>query len=184
MRTVLPSVGGVLFAVILTAGPIQAQEKDKEKEKAKDKEDMHRLVIYNGGARTVQYFGKEEGAARDRSRKENEASLADLAHDLRVLYLRNEMAMEIKRHQMQMLLYGYTTTYSYSWYPGGGYYSPYWGWDWGWGGYGDSARPGTTTYGLQFGSGDEGALKSQLIQGLGTPPAAEKAPPPPERKPQ
>ena len=45
------------------------------------------------------------------------------------------------------------------------------GWG-GWGGYGgpESLGFGSTTHGLQFGIGDEGALKRELILGLGTPP--------------
>jgi hypothetical protein len=84
--------------------------------------------------------------------------------------------MEIKRHQMQMLLCGYTTTYEVSLLPTGTYGSYlYGGWGW-WGGFGGyPALLGTSTYGLQYGIGDEGALKNQLIQGL-VPPPAEKKP--------
>jgi hypothetical protein len=166
MRTVLRCIAAVVLLCALSAAPSFGQEKDG----------MHRLEIYNGGSRTVQYFGNDAAAARERSRKENDASIADLVHDLRVLYLRNERAMEIKRHQMQMLLYGYTTTYEVSLFPAGGYDSYlYGGWGW-WGGFGGyPALLGTSTYGLQYGIGDEGALKNQLIQGL-IPPQAEKKP--------
>jgi hypothetical protein len=76
---------------------------------------------------------------------------------------------------MQGLLYGYSTTFGTSWYPTGAFYPGYGGWGWGWGpdgGY--PAGLGTSTYGLQFGIGDEGTAKRELIQGLVTP--AEKKP--------
>src|SRR5262249_27165384 len=105
---------------------------------------------------------------------ENDGSVADLARDLLVQYLRNEREMESTRHRMQMLLYGYSTTFGYSVYPSGVFDGGYgWGrgggWGWGgWGGYGGTypAGLGTTTYGLQYGIGDEGALKRELMQSL------------------
>src|SRR5262249_57844083 len=93
----------------LAATPLQAQEKGG----------MHRLAIYNGAALTVQYYGDDANPARDRTQRENEATAADLVHGLRVQYLRNERAMETRRHHLQMLLYGYSTTYGYSAYPSG-----------------------------------------------------------------
>jgi hypothetical protein len=176
MRAFLPSVGAMLLASIWSAGPVQAQDKDKDKDKEKD--DMHRLVIYNGGTRSVQYFGKDDGAARDRARRENAASVGDLVSDLQVRYLKNELAMEATRHRMQMLLYGYSTTFGYSEYPSGvfdGGYRGLWnGWGWGGGGGGYPAGLGTTTYGLQYGIGDEGALKRELIQNFRPGPAPER----------
>jgi hypothetical protein len=170
MRTFLPSVGGVVLACVLAA-PLHAQEA---------KGDMHQLVVYNGAARTVHYFGADGAAARDRAARENNASMADLRHALRVQYLQNERAMETRRHHLQMLLYGYTTSYPTSLYPSVIFESFYsnsgWGGWGGWGGYGGYGSPeslgfGTTTHGLQFGIGDEGALKRELILGLGAPPA-------------
>jgi len=175
MRFLLPSVGGIVLACLLAATPLQAQEKGG----------MHRLAIYNGAALTVQYYGDDANAARDRTQRENEAAAADLVHGLRVQYLRNERAMETRRHHLQMLLYGYSTTYGYSAYPSGvfdpffyrGY--PYGGWGGGWGGYGGTpAGLGTTTHSLQFGIGDEGALKRQLIGGIGAAAPPQEAPPP------
>jgi hypothetical protein len=167
MKARLLSVGGTVLACLLAVSPLQAQEKG----------DMHRLVVYNGSARTVQYYGNDAAAVRDRSRRENEESIADLVHDLRVQYVRNERVMEHKRHQMQMLLYGYSTTYGYSIFPSGvfdgGYRGLYGGWGWGYGG-GYPAGLGTTTHSLQNGIGDEGALKRDLIQGLIAPPAEKK----------
>jgi hypothetical protein len=163
----------MVLACLLAARPAQAQEKGG----------MHRLEIYNGAARSVQYYGDDANAARERTARENEASVAGLVHDLHLQYLRNERALETKRHQMQMLLYGYTTTYGYSMYPSGVYdpffYGSYGYGGWGWGGYGGTpAGLGTTTHGLQFGVGDEGVLKRQLIQGIGVSPAPRETPPP------
>jgi hypothetical protein len=138
---------------------------------------MHQLVIYNGAARTVHYFGGDAAAARDRATRENEASIADLRQALRLQYLRSELVMEARRHALQLLLYGYTTTYPTSLYPSVIFESFYrnsgWGGWGGWGGYGgpESLGFGSTTHGLQFGIGDEGGLKRELILGLGTPPA-------------
>ena len=174
MRAFLLSVGAMLVASLWAAGPAQAQEKDKDK--AKD--DVHQLVIYNGGLRTVQYFGKDDAAARDRARRENEASIGDLVREIQVAYLKNELAMEATRHRMQMLLYGYSTTFGYSEFPSGvfdgGYRGLWGGWGWGGGGGGYPAGLGTTTYGLQYGIGDEGALKRELIQNFGPRPAPER----------
>jgi hypothetical protein len=154
---------------LLTAGPIQAQEKDKEKDREKDK--MHRLEIYNGGHRTVHYSGDDAAAAGERTRKENDAAVADVVRDLRGLYLRNELAMERKRHQMQMLLYGYTTTYGASLYAPSSFDWGYGGWGWGWNAWGGyPAGVGTVTHGLQNGIGDEGVTKSELLRGLLAPP--------------
>jgi hypothetical protein len=167
MRCFRLSAAALPFLCLLAAGPVQGQEKDG----------MHRLEIYNSGRRTVQYYGNDAAAARDRGRRENDAVLADLAYDLRVLYLRNERAMEVKRHQMQMLLYGYSTTYGTSLYAPTAF-DPAWNRGyWGWGGFGGyyPSSLGTTTHGLQFGIGDEGALKRELIQGL-VAPVVEKKP--------
>lgn len=170
MRTFLPSVGGLVLLCVLT-GPLHAQE---------GKGDTHQLVIYNGAARTVSYYGGDAAAARDRAARENEASIADLRHALRVQYLQNERAMETRRHHLQMLLYGYTTSYPTSLYPSVIFESFYrnsgWGgWGWWGGGYSPAGLGfGVTTHGLQYGIGDEGALKRELILGLGA--AAAPAP--------
>jgi hypothetical protein len=168
MRFLLPSVGALFLICVLAASPLQAQEKGG----------THRLVIYNGGTRTVQYFGDDAAAARDRSRKENDVAIADLVHDLRVQYLLHERAFENRRHHLQMLLYGYTTSYPTSLYPSvifeSFYRYPGWGGWWGWPAAGYAAGFGSTTHGLQFGVGDEGALKRELIQGLGAPPAEKR----------
>jgi hypothetical protein len=175
MRTVLPSVGGVLLAVALTAGPIQAQEKDG----------THRLVIYNGSTRTVHYFGPDAAAARARTRQENEATIADLVLALRLQYLANEQVFEARRHQVQMLLYGFSTTYPTNPY-GGGNWGGYWGGYWGsWWPYSySSVALGSATWSLANGVGDEGDLKRELIRGLGTPlaPPGVGALPPPKPK--
>jgi hypothetical protein len=168
MRIFLPSVGGLVLACVLTT-PLAAQEKG----------DTHQLVVYNGAARTVHYFGGDAAAARDRAARENEVSVADLRHALRVQYLQNERAMESRRHHLQMLLYGYTTSYPTSLYPSVIFESFYrnsgWGW-WG-GGYSPAGQGfGVTTHGLQFGIGDEGPLKHELILGLGTPAAPAPKP--------
>jgi hypothetical protein len=171
MRTVLPGVGGVFLLCVLAAGPLHAQE-DKEK----DKGGMHQLVVYNGGLRTVHYYGGDANAARDRARRENEVAVADFVSALRVQYLRNEQALEARRHQVNMLLYGYSTSYETGPYPGSGSYGGggYWplsGWGYGWGGplSGLAIGSGTATLSLQYSVGDEGPIKRELIQGLGAP---------------
>jgi hypothetical protein len=78
----------------------------------------HRMEIQNGRTIGIRLFGKdlapsEMAALRDLERAENEASYAELMADLRYSYLRNEMEMEARRHNVQLALYG-TSTFSTS----------------------------------------------------------------------
>jgi hypothetical protein len=175
MRTVIRRSGWAL-GLLLAASTAWAQPADKPADGG-----VHRMVIYNGAARTVSYVTgpdvapAEAAAVRDLERAENAVALADELAQLRLEYVRNERDMEAHRHAMQRLLYGYssaTTESAYAWasgYPGYGYGYPY---GWGWGGYGyggTGAAAGystTTVHSLANGIGDEGVMKTTLARSL------------------
>lgn len=137
----------------------------------------------------------EMAALRDLERAENEASFAANLASLRQLYLRNEMEMETVRHRTAMLEYGSATTRTFGGgvggyvggmglsnnyalvnnplygaaglYPGQlannplypNVYTPgYWGNDFG--------GTVTTMASLQFGMGDEGVIKNEIVKAM------------------
>lgn len=72
------------------------------------------MVIYNGRMRTVHYVQdglspSDAATVRDLERAENDVAMADMVQDLRLQYLRDERELEARRHQVQMLLYGYSS---------------------------------------------------------------------------
>jgi len=74
----------------------------------------HRMEIQSGMNVGIRYFGKdlapsEMAALRDLERAENEASYAEAMATLRQMYVRNEMVMEARRHNVQLALYGNST---------------------------------------------------------------------------
>jgi hypothetical protein len=74
----------------------------------------HRMEIQSGTIVGIRYFGKElapseMAALRDLERAENEASYADSMAALRQMYVRNELEMEARRHNVQLALYGNST---------------------------------------------------------------------------
>jgi len=101
------------LALSLTS-PGQAQtndNKDKKVKPAVDQSDIHRMVIYNGSKRTVHYVSKsnspaEQAALRNLERAENEAADAEALLELRRQYVATESALEARRRQVQMQLYG------------------------------------------------------------------------------
>lgn len=173
MKTVVLGCGAAL-AVVLAASSTQAQVRQA----AEDREpQVHRLEIYNGPLRTIHYISRntssgDQATLADLERAENQASVGDLLAGLHRQYLVNESEMEHRRHQVQMLLYGYasetgngglTGSAPFAGYPYAArfgyanYYagSPYLGVA----GYGASA-----TNSLANGIGDEGALKTDLAR--------------------
>jgi hypothetical protein len=135
------------------------------------------MDIYNGGLRTVHYFGRnmstgDQTTLADLERADNQASAGDLLAQLHREYLVNERAMEARRHQVQMLLYGYSSDTGSGGLTGaapfaslayaGGYRYPYL--------YAGSAYLGLGGYGLGAtnslanGIGDEGVLKTDLAR--------------------
>jgi len=72
---------------------------------------VHKMTIQNGQTRTVQYFSNtnspsEESALKELSRAENEASYVDDLLAQRQQYLNTERALESRRRQVQLALYG------------------------------------------------------------------------------
>jgi hypothetical protein len=72
---------------------------------------VHKMTIQNGQTRTVQYFSNtyspsEESALKELSRAENEASYVDDLLALRQQYMNTERALESRRRQVQLALYG------------------------------------------------------------------------------
>jgi len=173
MKSVLWCCAAAVVAV-LSANPAEAQVRSGSDDREPQ---VHRMDIYNGALRTVHYFGRntssgDQATLSDLERAENQASAGDLLAQLQREYLVNERAMEARRHQVQMLLYGYssetgggglTSSAPYSGYPyagASGYPylyagSPYLG------GFGYGA---TASNSLANGIGDEGVLKTDLAR--------------------
>jgi len=103
--------GAVALATVLSATPAWAQVRPASEDREPQ---VHRMDIYSGGLRTVHYFGQnmssgDQTTLADLERSENQASTGDLLGQLHREYLVNERAMEARRHQVQMLLYGYSS---------------------------------------------------------------------------
>jgi len=107
----------ILFVVALALSLTslgQAQTKDNKDKKirpAVDETDVHRMVIINGKDRIVHYFSKsgspaEQAALRNLERFENEMAIVDSLQDLKRQYVATESAMEARRRQVQMQLFG------------------------------------------------------------------------------
>lgn len=125
MRHNLLLAGLALTIVLGSLNHVQSQEKikkpDQDKsQKADDKirpadrdkdSNVHKLTIQNGQTRTVNYFSttgspSEDSALKELTRAENEATYAEDLNALRQQYLNTERAMESRRRQVQMALYG------------------------------------------------------------------------------
>ena len=147
---------------------------------------VHRLVIMNGSNQTVHYFSKngsqgEQTALRGLERAENEAALADDMQSLRSQYLSTERALEARRRQVQLNLYGVSQSSNSSsslstGFPGGyaGYGFGYSGFAGGFGPYytGTDGFNTQNTYlssssnfsrSLANGIGDEGQFKRDMV---------------------
>ena len=89
---------------------------EKPKTELKPTGDVHRMEILSGfSGLSVSYFGKdlapsEMAALRDLARAENDANHAATMESLRNLYVRDEIQMENRRHQVQMAMYGTSRT--------------------------------------------------------------------------
>jgi hypothetical protein len=210
MRTVFTPTAWAL-GLLLAATPAWAQQAKplpgadqgaKPAAKAAgDESGVHRMVIYNGAARTVHYIAdglspSEDSSLRDLERAENDVAVADQLLALKLQYIRDERQLQARRTEVQRLLYGYSseTTAGLSGVTGapgyfgygpygvsGGYYYP---------GYGFSGAYGTGSYGfgagyggyagfvgsgsnsLAYGVGDEGAIKTEIAKVL----ASESSP--------
>jgi hypothetical protein len=148
----------------------------------------HRLVIENGSSSTVHYISKdlspgEESALRNLERAENGLAAAGQLMDLRSLYVKNELALERRRGQVNPLLYGYSSQHSASAFAGGyadlgGY--PYgsfgaFGYPYGMGGFGSawgSSASSSALNSLAPGIGNEGVIKNEMARTLTDPSAS------------
>jgi hypothetical protein len=185
MRTVIRQSACAL-GLLLAASSAWAQPADKPEAGG-----IHRMVIYNGPARTVHYVSgpdvapADAAAVRDLERAENDVALADELQQLKLEYVRNERDMEAHRHNLQRLLYGYsseTTGNALTWAsgnPGFGYGYPGYGWPY-WGGYGYGYGSGygwgysnVSVNSLANGIGDEGVIKTTLAHSLLDPAAPD-----------
>jgi hypothetical protein len=170
------------LALLLAASAANAQPNGvKPAVKQEGPGGVHRMEIFNGPTRTVEYIysglsPSEEGSVREMHRAENEALLADDLLALRRQYVRNERSFETRRHAVQELLYGYaneaSNTFTASaggWYGGSGgypylsaypYVSPY--------GYlpatYSASFSGSTMNSLANGVGDEGVIKTAMAK--------------------
>jgi hypothetical protein len=186
------SGGVVVAAVALMAGlALSARAQQPAKPAAGDEAEVKRMVIENGPHRTVHYFSSkgfspgEESALRDLERAENGMAAAANLQDLRGLYLRNEVALERRRGQVNPLLYGYSSQYNMESFSGGGFsgfagypygypYYPY-----GVGGFGNvgyswgNTSSASATNSLSPGVGNEGVIKNEMARILTDPSASE-----------
>jgi hypothetical protein len=174
MRTVFSRIPvlAALALSLLAAAPAWAE--DKNPPPPPSNPDVVRMEIYNGPLRTVAYFSRnlspgEASALRELAQAENEQTVADHLLALRAQYVVDEEALEAKRRNMQMLLYGYNADITTSAYAEAG---PGWGYPW-WGGYGGYyGRGGYAAAGysadinhtLAVGVGDEGVMKNTLAR--------------------
>jgi hypothetical protein len=166
---------------------LPARAQPPVKPAAGDESEVKRMVIENGALRTVHYFSSkgfspgEESALRDLERAENGMAAAAHLQDLRRLYLRNEVALERRRGQVNPLLYGYSSEYGaasstvgFSGFAGYPYGYPY-----GVGGFGNigyawgSTSSASVTNSLAFGIGNEGVIKNELARTLADPAASD-----------
>jgi len=108
-------LSGLALTILLgSLNFVQADSKADDKIKKADTDkgfNVHKMTILSGQTRTVHYFSNgsspsEESALRELSRAENEAGYADDLLALRQQYLDTERAMESRRRQVQMALYG------------------------------------------------------------------------------
>lgn len=111
MRTVFTKTGWAL-GLLLAASTAWAQPPAAPR--PADDGGVHRMVIFNGPMRTVHYVytgesPSEAASVRDLERAENDVALGDTVQQLRLQYLRHESELENRRHQVQMLLYGYSS---------------------------------------------------------------------------
>jgi hypothetical protein len=189
MRTVFTTTGWAL-GLLLATSTAWAQPAAP---RPGDDGGVHRMTIYNGPLRTVHYVytgdsSSEAASIRDLERAENDVALADQVQQLRLTYLRHERELENRRHQVQMLLYGYSseTSAGLSGATGGlpafagygpygvtgGYFTPGYGIagpaaaDYGYGAgialAGFSVSAGSNS--LAYGVGDEGVVKTMLAR--------------------
>jgi len=111
----------LVLSVLATTGHAQDKKAPEDKIPKQDKNvrpatgdkdfGLHRLTIQNGQTRTVHYFSSstspsENTALRELERAENEAGYVGDLQALRRQYLNTERAMESRRQQVQMALYG------------------------------------------------------------------------------
>jgi hypothetical protein len=206
MRTVFTQTAGVL-GLLLAASTGWAQQGVKPAEPggpkapikragAEEGGGIHRLVIYNGPARTVHYVtdgslsSSEDTSLRDLERAENDVGLVDQLLALKLQYIRDERQLQARRTEVQRLLYGYSSettaglagatsgfpgSFGYGGFGGygvtGGFFYP---------GYGISG-PGAAGYpfgvgsggfvnsgsnSLAYGVGDEGRIKTEIAHVL------------------
>jgi hypothetical protein len=156
---------------------------------AGDKPQIHRMDIENGQRRTVHYFnlsGKpldpgEESSLRNLEQAENGLAAAEQLQDLRSLYIRNEVALERRRGQVNPLLYGYSSEYGASSYDAGFGGSPYsypYAYPYGFGGVGGygsfsgSSSTSNVVNSIAPGIGNEGVIKNEMAKALTDPSAS------------
>jgi hypothetical protein len=193
MRTVFARTGGALTLFLAAAAAWGADPRVKPA--VADEGGVHRMVIYNGAARTVHFLSEglspgDQAALRNLEMAENQVGLADQLLALRQQYVADERVLQAQRRRMQELLYGFNSSSSTSLaagfgYPFGGYYggfggfSPYTSFP-GYGGglTGFASASGSESNTLAVGVGDEGAIKTAMaatLAGQATPEFAARA---------
>ena len=168
MRRIYQGIAGIgcLTACLISASIGFAQEKPAVQS---TEPGVHRLEIYNGAVRTVHYVtapgtsAYDQASLRDLERVENEAALADQLVALRREYINNERLFENRRTNVQLLFYGYSSDLGYGGYPG----AYYLGYPYGYYSYPYGGRGGSS-WSLAWGTGYEGAIKTEMAHTLAT----------------
>jgi hypothetical protein len=132
----------------------------------------HTIVINNPSGPLGQ---GEEAALRNYEQADRWLAAVEQLQDLRGLYLRNEVALERRRGQVNPLLYGYSSEYGASSYAGGfggGY--PY-SYPYGFGSFGyfsGGSSSSNVVNSIAQGIGNEGVVKNELAKALTDPSAS------------
>src|SRR5690242_14050256 len=104
MRTVFAGTGGGLALLVAAAAAWGADPAVKPA--VADEGGVHRMVIYNGAARTVHYLSEglspgDQAALHNLETAENQVGLADQLLGLRQQYVADERVLQTQRRHMQ-----------------------------------------------------------------------------------
>jgi len=104
---------GLALAILAHSAQAQQPKKDDKIKTATGEAEpqVHQMVILNGGTRTVHYFAvggspSEQSALDSLGRAENKVAMEDSLQALKRQYISTEQALEARRRQQQLALYG------------------------------------------------------------------------------
>jgi len=104
---------GLALAILAHSAQAQQPKKDDRIKNAAGEAEprVHQMVILNGGTRSVHYFAvggspSEQSALDSLGRAENKVAMEDSLQALKRQYISTEQALEARRRQQQLALYG------------------------------------------------------------------------------